>query len=185
MTKSLSDILSVLTSPAPPAASPPPPTPPLPPPPLEMPEMIELPPAPPPPHLPSPSPPPQEPAPSTRSQTRLSGGRHTPEQREELPERPAPPSELIKEMQRKIDTQYKKYPNHEKTPPRPCLPAAPPPPERNNSLGRVKSAPGSPGHKRRIVIRATRTPSPCQAALETHKLKVSGKEFPIASFLHY
>ena len=160
MTKSLSDILSCLTSPAPP------PTPPLPPPP-ELGELGEFTPsdlceAPPP-----PSPPPPE-ASMSRPESVMSGAQASGQP--ELPERPAPPSELIKEMQRKIDIQYKKYPKHEKTPPRPCPPAAPPPPERNNSLGRVKSAPATPATKRRIVVRAL-TP---QTALETDSLKVGG-----------
>ena len=168
MTKSLSDILSCLTSPAPPPLSPP-----LPPPPPELGELPREPPGDPPLPLPLPPPPPQvqEPASVSRSQSRMSGA-PTSGQTEELPERPAPPTELIKEMQRKIDTQYKKYPKHEKTPPRPCLPAAPPPPERNNSLGRVKSAPATPVTRRKIDIRAQRSPSPCLAAWETDKLKV-------------
>ncbi len=167
MTKSLSDILSCLTSPAPPPLSPP-----LPPPPPELGELPREPPGDPPLPLPPPPPQVQEPA-SVSSQSRMSGA-PTSGQTEELPERPAPPTELIKEMQRKIDTQYKKYPKHEKTPPRPCLPAAPPPPERNNSLGRVKSAPATPVTRSKIDIRAQRSPSPCPAAWETDKLKVCG-----------
>ena len=165
MTKSLSDILSCLTSPAPP------PTPPLPPPP-ELGELGEFPPGPPsdPYEAPPPPSPPPPQASVSRSQSVMSGASAS-GQPEELPERPAPPSELIKEMQKKIDIQYKKYPKHEKTPPRPCLPAAPPPPERNNSLGRVKSAPATPVTKRRIVVRAL---TPSHTALDTDRLKVGG-----------
>ena len=171
MTESLQDILSCITGQSV-AISPPPPTPPLPPPP--PPPDSESPPPPPPPQMavfPSPpSPPP--PAPPT-------------------PDRPAPPSEVISSLQAKIDVQFKKYPRRERTPPRPALPVkVPPPPERSNSLGnflvkyfslsvrakcsgRVKASPplSTPTQKRKVIIRAHRTPSP-QIALETTKLRV-------------
>ena len=123
----------------------------------------------------SPPPPPVEVVTVSRAQSRLSAA-STP-----LPDRPGPPAEIIKEMQKKIDVQYKKYPRHdglrmEKTPPPPPRPA-PPPPERAVSLGRVRAAPSSstpatPTTKRKIVIRAQRTPSPHEAALSTNRLKV-------------
>ena len=181
--------------------SPPPPTPPLPPPPADNPDsdphlsLLSPPPPPPPPppadippSLPSPPPPPVEMETfviqsDSRSHSRMSQtnpGVMTPVQKtptlmDEKPERPAPPSEIIQEMQKKIDTQYRKYPKVEKTPPRPSLPSIPPVPERSNSLGRVKSNPNTPSQKRKIIVKAhpqQRTPSPSNAFLETNKLKV-------------
>ena len=181
--------------------SPPPPTPPLPPPPADNPDsdphlsLLSPPPPPPPPppadippSLPSPPPPPVEMETfviqsDSRSHSRMSQtnpGVMTPAQKtpvlmDEKPERPAPPSEIIQEMQKKIDTQYRKYPKVDKTPPRPSLPSIPPVPERSNSLGRVKSNPNTPSQKRKIIVKAhpqQRTPSPSNAFLETNKLKV-------------
>ena len=63
---------------------------------------------------------------------------------EENPPRPAPPSNVIENLENKIKLQYKKYPKVERIPPRPILPKAPLPPERSNSQGGLKSIGPSP-----------------------------------------
>ena len=138
MTESLQDILSCITGQVV-APTPPPPTPPLPPPP--PPPDCESPPPPPPPQVtvfpspPSPPPPapPSPPAPLAPPAPPSLAASPAPT----APDRPGPPSELISDLQARIDVQYKKYPRRERTPPRPALPAlpVPPPPERSNSLG--------------------------------------------------
>ena len=52
--------------------------------------------------------------------------------------RPVPPSDVIENLEKKIEVQYKIYPKVERTPPRPISPKAPLPPERSNSQGRLK-----------------------------------------------
>ena len=95
---------------------------------------------------------------------------------EENPPRPAPPSNVIKHLEKKIEIQYKKYPKLERIPPRPILPKAPLPPERSNSQGGLKSIGPSPQNtttqKQKIIIRAVRTPSPSPVPFETTKLQV-------------
>ena len=95
---------------------------------------------------------------------------------EENPPRPAPSSNVIENLEKKIEIQYKKYPKVERIPPRPILPKAPLPPERSNSQGGLKSIGPSPQNtptqKRKIIIRAVRTPSQSPVPFETTKLQV-------------
>lgn len=61
------------------------------------------------------------------------------EESEDPPPRPPLPINIIENLERKIETQYKKYPKFEQTPPR-----TPVPPERSDSQGKLKSVNPSP-----------------------------------------
>ena len=71
---------------------------------------------------------------------------------------PPQSSDCIQNLEKIIETQYKKYPKVESTPPR-----APITPERSSSQGKLKSVGSSPlntpTQRRKITIRAIRTPS--------------------------
>eukprot|EP00092_Neocalanus_flemingeri_P005238 GFUD01005631.1.p1 GENE.GFUD01005631.1~~GFUD01005631.1.p1 ORF type:complete len:1719 (+),score=531.92 GFUD01005631.1:116-5272(+) len=180
MTTTLSDALNTITS-----------TPPTPPPRAAPAVRTPLPPTPPPPVLDAltqrqsvdrqslPSPPPEIIQESIKKVS--SGGKLS----DETPPRPSLPSNMIEGLEKKIETQYKKYPKVERTPPRPSPPKAPLPPERSNSLGRLKSVGPSPQNtptqKRKIIIRAVRTPSPSPVPFETAKLKETGSYSSITS----
>merc|ERR1712013_235913 len=61
------------------------------------------------------------------------------EESEEPPPRPPLPVNIIENLEKKIEIQYKKYPKFEQTPPR-----TPVPPERSDSQGKLKSVNPSP-----------------------------------------
>jgi len=189
MTASLSEALNTITS-----------TPPTPPPRVTPSVRTPLPPTPSPPIVDAlshrhsvdrqtlPSPPPEI---TQKSIKKVSSTGKIPK-REETPPRPAPPSDIIEDLEKKIEIQYKKYPKVEHTPPRPSPPNVPLPPERSNSLGRLKSVGPSPQNtptqKRKITIRAVKTPSPSPVPFENEKLKepashlINGSGFENASF---
>ena len=95
---------------------------------------------------------------------------------EKTPPRPIPPAEVIEDLEKKIEIQYKKYPKLESTSSKPATPLPPLPPERSNSQGKVRSVKSSPQHtptmQRKIKIKAVRTPSSSPVPFETAKLQV-------------
>merc|ERR1711915_989204 len=94
---------------------------------------------------------------------------------EKTPPRPIPPAEVIEDLEKKIEIQYKKYPKLESTSSKPATPLPPLPPERSNSQGKLKSVKSSPQHtptmQRKIMIKAVRTPSSSPVPFETAKLQ--------------
>merc|ERR1711915_304934 len=89
--------------------------------------------------------------------------------------RPIPPAEVIEDLEKKIEIQYKKYPKLESTSSKPATPLPPLPPERSNSQGKLRSVKSSPQHtptmQRKIMIKAVRTPSSSPVPFETAKLQ--------------